>query len=86
MLLMGDEMRRTQRGNNNAYCQDNEISWFDWSLLEQHADIHLFVRRLIRFRLELNIFKEIHGLSLHRAAATGAHRMARHAPAHARQR
>ena len=35
MLLMGDEVRRTQRGNNNAYCQDNEISWFDWTLLER---------------------------------------------------
>ena len=64
MLLMGDEMRRTQGGNNNAYCQDNKISWLDWSLLEKHAGIHLFVRRLIRFRLELYIFKEIHGLSL----------------------
>jgi len=64
MLLMGDEMRRTQGGNNNAYCQDNNISWLDWSLLEKHAGIHLFVRRLIRFRLELYIFKEIHGLSL----------------------
>src|SRR5246500_3479780 len=38
MLQMGDEVRRTQRGNNNAYCQDNEISWFDWSLLEKHRD------------------------------------------------
>jgi len=64
MLLMGDEARRTQRGNNNAYCQDNEISWFDWDLVQRHADIHLFVRRLIRFRLETNLFKEIHGLSL----------------------
>ncbi len=64
MLLMGDEVRRTQGGNNNAYCQDNEVSWFDWSQLEKHAGIHLFVRRLIRFRLELYIFKEIHGLSL----------------------
>ena len=64
MLLMGDEVRRTQGGNNNAYCQDNDISWLDWSLLEKHAGIHLFVRRLIRFRLELYIFKEIHGLSL----------------------
>jgi glycogen operon protein len=64
MLLMGDEVRRTQFGNNNAYCQDNEISWLDWTLREQHAGIHLFVRRLIRFRLELYIFKEIHGLSL----------------------
>ncbi|MFI5459985.1 MAG: glycogen debranching protein GlgX [Isosphaerales bacterium] len=47
MLLMGDEVRRTQRGNNNAYCQDNEVSWFDWSLLEQHADIHRFARLLL---------------------------------------
>ena len=50
MLLMGDEVRRTQRGNNNAYCQDNEISWFDWSLLEKHPDIHRFVKTLIETR------------------------------------
>jgi glycogen operon protein len=43
MILMGDELRHTQLGNNNAYCQDNEISWFDWSLLTKHADIHRFV-------------------------------------------
>ena len=43
MILMGDEVRRTQRGNNNAYCQDNEISWFDWTLVEKHADVHRFV-------------------------------------------
>ena len=51
MLLMGDEMRRTQRGNNNAYCQDNEISWLDWSLLDRHPDLHRFVRTLIAHRL-----------------------------------
>ena len=51
MLLMGDEARRTQLGNNNAYCQDNEISWFDWTLLEKHADIHRFVKKLISYRL-----------------------------------
>jgi glycogen operon protein len=50
MLLMGDEVRRTQFGNNNAYCQDNEISWFDWSALEHHAEIRRFVRGLIRLR------------------------------------
>ncbi len=50
MLLMGDEIRKTQRGNNNAYCQDNEISWFDWRLLENHSDIHRFVRTLVAFR------------------------------------
>jgi glycogen operon protein len=50
---MGDEVRRTQQGNNNAYCQDNEISWFDWTLVAKHADVHRFVtminsRRLFR--------------------------------------
>ena len=50
MLLMGDEVRRTQLGNNNAYCQDNEISWFDWRLLERHSDVHRFVKRLVTFR------------------------------------
>ncbi|OIP93617.1 MAG: glycogen debranching enzyme GlgX [Syntrophobacteraceae bacterium CG2_30_61_12] len=47
MLLMGDEVRRSQQGNNNAYCQDNEVSWFDWRLLDRHADIHRFTKRLI---------------------------------------
>jgi glycogen operon protein len=51
MLLMGDEVRRTQRGNNNAYCQDNEISWFDWTLETRHADVLRFVRLLIARRL-----------------------------------
>jgi glycogen operon protein len=64
MLLMGDEVRRTQRGNNNAYCQDNEISWFDWTLLEKHADIRRFVRNLIRFRLGLSVFREQRGRTL----------------------
>jgi isoamylase len=53
MILMGDEVRRTQEGNNNAYCQDNETSWFDWTLVAKHADVHRFVallsaRRLLR--------------------------------------
>ncbi len=46
MLLMGDEVRRTQLGNNNAYCLDNEVTWFDWSLLDRHADVHRFVTLL----------------------------------------
>jgi isoamylase len=50
MLLMGDEVRRTQRGNNNAYCQDSDLSWFDWGLLERHSDIHRFVKELNGFR------------------------------------
>jgi glycogen operon protein len=50
MLLMGDEVRRTQHGNNNAYCHDNEITWFDWRLVARHADVHRFVRLLIAYR------------------------------------
>ena len=50
MLVSGDECRRTQRGNNNAYCQDNEISWLDWRLIEEHQDLVRFVRALIEFR------------------------------------
>ena len=81
MFLMGDEVRRTQFGNNNAYCQDSELSWFDWSLVEKHKDIHRFVRLLIarrlmrdegpeRDRLTLNqllssAVKEWNGIKLH---------------------
>jgi glycogen operon protein len=50
MLLMGDEVRRTQQGNNNAYCQDNDISWFDWSGLDTHADIYRFTRLVLLMR------------------------------------
>ena len=50
MLLAGDECRRTQRGNNNAYCQDNQISWFDWSLVDKNADLVRFVKALIALR------------------------------------
>lgn len=52
MFVAGDECRRTQRGNNNAYCQDNEISWFDWKLVEKNADLVRFCRAMIRFRRE----------------------------------
>jgi isoamylase len=51
MLMMGDEVRRTQLGNNNAYCQNNEVSWFDWNLCQRHADLHRFVQLLIQLRL-----------------------------------
>jgi isoamylase len=50
MLLGGDEFRRTQSGNNNPYCQDNETSWHDWSCLEQHREIFRFTRGMIAFR------------------------------------
>jgi len=64
MLLMGDEVRRTQRGNNNAYCQDNEISWFDWSLLEKHRDVYRFVKTLVAARLRRDLAVEDPGLTL----------------------
>ncbi len=50
MFVMGDEVRRTQQGNNNAYCQDNEISWFDWDLVDRNPHLFDFVSRLLRFR------------------------------------
>lgn len=50
MLLAGDEFSRTQLGNNNAYCQDNELSWVDWNLLRANSELMEFTRRLIRFR------------------------------------
>ena len=81
MILMGDEVRRTQRGNNNAYCHDDPTTWFDWTLLEKHADVHRFVslltaRRLLRDveherrRVSLNTFlreanRAWHGVKLH---------------------
>jgi isoamylase len=54
MILMGDEVRRTQHGNNNAYCRDDETSWFDWTLVEKHADVHRFVSLLTARRLLLD--------------------------------
>ena len=50
MLLGGDEFRRTQGGNNNAYCQDNETSWVDWTHLEQHQEIYRFAQGMMAFR------------------------------------
>jgi isoamylase len=50
MILMGDEIGRTQQGNNNTYCHDNELSWMDWSLLKTHANLFRFLKNLIAFR------------------------------------
>jgi glycogen operon protein len=50
MILMGDEMGKTQQGNNNAYCQDNELNWLDWSKLEENHDIYNFTKNMIKFR------------------------------------
>ncbi len=53
MLLMGDEVRRTQQGNNNAYCHDDELTWFDWGLVTKHSDLLAFVQGLTRGRRRL---------------------------------
>jgi isoamylase len=58
MISMGDEVRRTQHGNNNAYCQDNETSWFDWTLVAKHADVHRFVTLLSACRLMRDVEPE----------------------------
>jgi glycogen operon protein len=64
MIGMGDEARRTQGGNNNAFCQDNQTSWFDWGLAERHAGLRRFVRGLIDVRLALDMTQVMHGLTL----------------------
>jgi isoamylase len=50
MFVMGDEVRRSQSGNNNAYCQDNAVSWFDWSAVDRHAGMRRFFAEMIAFR------------------------------------
>ena len=88
MLSMGDEVRRTQRGNNNAYCQDNEISWFDWTLLEKHGDVHRFVRTLIGQRLVIAGDPRVQDVSLNellRDADIQAHGIRLHEPDLSRQ-
>ncbi|MDQ6746203.1 MAG: glycogen debranching protein GlgX [Actinomycetota bacterium] len=72
MLLGGDELARTQGGNNNAWCQDSEISWYDWSESPEKAQMHAFTRRLVRLRHEHPVFRresflrgqELHGSGL----------------------
>jgi glycogen operon protein len=64
MFVMGDEVRRSQRGNNNAYCQDNETSWFDWDQLSKHADVLRFVSLLIERRLRRDVEHEQRRASL----------------------
>jgi glycogen operon protein len=64
MLLMGDEVRRTQRGNNNAYCQNSEISWFDWSLVDARAGLRRFVKTLIHLRTGRRVSDDRPGLTL----------------------
>jgi len=58
MVFMGDEIRRTQMGNNNAYCQDNELSWFNWNEIEKNADLLRFFKSLIHFTQSRPIFSQ----------------------------
>lgn len=64
MVSMGDEVRRSQGGNNNAYCQDNQITWFDWDLVEKHADLKRFVSLFTQRRAARVLEQENQGLAL----------------------
>ena len=64
MLAMGDELCRSQGGNNNAYCQDNSISWLDWGLLADHADLYRFTRELIAYRRRRDVVADGQALCL----------------------
>ena len=55
MLPMGDEIRRSQNGNNNAFSQNNEVSWFDWNLVQQNADLLRFVKQMIALQMNCNL-------------------------------
>ena len=57
MILAGDEIGRTQQGNNNAYCQDNEISWVDWRMAESNAGLLRFFQQMIAFRLSCKLLR-----------------------------
>ena len=73
MIVMGDEVRRSQDGNNNAYCLDNETSWFDWTLLAEHGDVHRFARLLIARRLLRGVEHERRRTSLNKLIRNSIH-------------
>lgn len=64
MILMGDEARRTQKGNNNAYCQNNSLSWFDWRNLDVHGEIFRFTQRMIDLIQNLRLFQQTQWLTV----------------------
>ena len=64
MLLMGDEVRRSQRGNNNGYCLDSDLNWLDWRLVDRHAGLRRFVQRLAAFRLRRDVVDDNARLTL----------------------
>lgn len=63
MLLAGDEFCRTQKGNNNAYCQDNATTWLDWSLLEKNEEVHSFTKTLLAFRKKCALYRKTETLN-----------------------
>jgi len=69
MILMGDEVRRSQLGNNNAYCQNNELSWFDWELVQRNSGLLRFVKSLIEGRLRRDMAQEEFSMSLQQLLA-----------------
>jgi len=73
MILMGDEVRRSQGGNNNAYCQDNAVSWFDWDLVSQHGDVLRFVKLLIDQRVRRDVAHEQQRISLNEFLRVSKH-------------
>ena len=73
MFVMGDEVRRSQRGNNNAYCQDNNTSWFDWNLLSKHTDVLRFVKLLIERRVIRDVDHERRRMSLSQVLSEQKH-------------
>ncbi len=70
MILAGDEVLRSQQGNNNCYCQDNELSWFDWRLLEKNREMFSFTRGMIRLRKRHPCLMHPKFLSGHQAAGS----------------
>jgi isoamylase len=64
MLLAGDEVRRSQRGNNNAYCRDDDLYSFDWTLVKKYAEVHRFTKQLIAFRLNRTLPAERFDMTL----------------------
>lgn len=71
MIMMGDEVRRTQHGNNNAYCHNDESVWFDWTSLEEHRDVHRFMKLLIQRRLLRDIGPERQRMTLTQLISRG---------------
>jgi isoamylase len=73
MLLMGDELGRTQQGNNNAYCQDGPLSWLDWSLLEDNQGLWRFTQQAIALTQSLKLFQQTQWLTVTERFVNGPH-------------